>query len=169
MYQSNPNGFCIFSVHLSLNFPPLTSSPTSCITIFSLCFVCLTSENNFSLMHTRASSLSCFVLSPAPCCSGLALLSLLFPHSFLFLSLISLLLSFSFDVSWCFLFILPAKLSEVLHWEMLTRSSWPVLEGCAGSDTYTGARRLAHCTACWNESRSSPRVLCTTHCEKSGK
>lgn len=30
-------------------------------------------------------------------------------------------------------------------------------------------RRLAHCTACWNESRSSPRVLCTTHCEKSGK
>lgn len=23
MYQSNPNGFCIFSVHLSLNFPPL--------------------------------------------------------------------------------------------------------------------------------------------------
>lgn len=82
--------FCLYQFESS-SFATLISSPTSHSVIFLLLFVCVSSENDFFLKHTKAFSPSCPVFFPAPCCSPLALSPLLFPHSSLFLPLISLL------------------------------------------------------------------------------
>lgn len=95
--------------------------------------VYITSEKQlFPHRHQSIISFLCCAL-PSPLlflCSPFCLCS----ASSLFLSLIPLLLFFFlWCSSWCFLFILPAKLNEVLHWEGACKQQLACLEGYARS------------------------------------
>lgn len=123
-------------------------------------------KNNISLIGTRASSLSCVVFFPAPCCfsarpSAFALL----PHSSCpwFLSSFSSFfdvplgaLSSSFLPSW-----MRCSIGKVL-----ADSSYPVWRVMPGQDTYSGVLHLLYYAVGWSDSSSSFRVVCTVPLSK---
>lgn len=122
--------FCLHQFE-SFSFATLISSPTSHTVNFLLLLVCVSSENDSFLKHTKAFSSSYPVFFPAPCCFPLALSPLLFPHSSLFLPLISLL---PFFLLWSFS-VLSLHPSCHTDWGA-PQSIWPA-RGCAELDTDT--------------------------------
>lgn len=144
VYEINLYVFCIFlfaSISVALPhhcdiLPSRFMYFNSLALFFFFFWSTLHLKNNFSLIGTRASSLSCVVLFPAPCCfSARPSAFALFPHSSCPWFLSSFFLWCS---SLCFLFILPAKLNEVLHWEGAGKQQLACLEGYARSNTYRG-------------------------------
>lgn len=132
---------CIFSVHVNLNF----------LAFFFFFWVYITSEKQlFPHRHQNIISFLCCAL-PSPLlflCLPICLCSV----SSLFLSLISLLLFFFlWCSSWCFLFILPAKLNELIHWGGACKQQLACLEGYTRSGHLhrNPSPPLLHCWLEW--------------------